>query len=471
LATTVKTKTDLAFQRCVMPDCGATYDVGEVRTSCDACGALLDVDYDWDALPVPPSLAAFENKWSRRGEPLCLSGVWRFYELLPFAAPSKIVTIGEGQTLLHASSGVARFVGLQPANLYLQYEGLNPSGSFKDNGMTAAFAHAHTIGARRAACASTGNTSASLALYCGVSKLMQAIIFIGSGKISYGKLSQALDYGALTLQIAGDFDDAMARVQEVSTQQGIYLVNSVNPFRLEGQKTIMFRVLEALRWEVPDWIVVPGGNLGNSSAFGKAFHELHELGLIDRLPRLAVINAAGANTLRELVEHRGLRWNGGRPDLSIVNKYYAELDHAGRRASTIASAIEINRPVNLTKCLRALEWCAGAVREVTDEQMLDAKAQVGANGLGCEPASAASVAGAKLLREEGVIAPSERVVCILTGHQLKDPTATVAYHTHDQAEFNRVLGSRGVNRAAFANRAVQVDNNLDEIIRAIELNS
>jgi threonine synthase len=462
---------DLAFQRCVMPDCAATYDVGEVRTSCDACGALLDVVYDWDALPVPDSLTGFEDKWSRRNEPLCLSGVWRFYELLPFAAPGKIVTIGEGQTLLHSSPGVARFVGVQPGNLFLQYEGLNPSGSFKDNGMTAAFTHAHTIGARRAACASTGNTSASLALYCGVSKLMQAIIFIGSGKISYGKLSQALDYGALTLQIAGDFDDAMARVQEVCTQQGIYLVNSVNPFRLEGQKTIMFRVLEALQWEVPDWIVVPGGNLGNSSAFGKAFHELHELGLIDRVPRLAVINAAGASTLYQLVERRGLRWNNGRPDANIINNYYTELDTAGRRASTIASAIEINRPVNLTKCLRALELCNGVVREVTDEQMLDAKAQVGANGLGCEPASAASVAGAKALREEGIIAPSERVVCILTGHQLKDPTATVAYHTHDQAEFNRVLGNRGVSRAAFANRAVQVENNLDEIIRAIELNS
>ena len=149
---------------------------------------------------------------------------------------------------------------------------------------------------------------------------MQAVIFIGSGKISYGKLSQALDYGALTIQIAGDFDDAMHRVQQVSEKLGIYLVNSVNPFRLEGQKTIMFRVLEALRWEVPDWIVVPGGNLGNSSAFGKAFHELHELGLIDRMPRLAVINAAGADTLYQLYEHRGLRWNGGQPDTSIIDK-------------------------------------------------------------------------------------------------------------------------------------------------------
>ena len=300
---------------------------------------------------------------------------------------------------------------------------------------------------------------------------MKGIIFIGSGKISYGKLSQALDYGALTVQIAGDFDDAMQRVREVSAKLKIYLVNSVNPFRLEGQKTIMFRVLEALQWEPPDWIVVPGGNLGNSSAFGKAFAELKELGLIDRIPRLAVINAAGANTLYELFERRGLRWNGGRPDEEIVNGYYAELDATHRRADTIASAIEINRPVNLNKCLRALDVCDGVVREVTEQEMLDAKAQVGAGGLGCEPASAASVAGAKNLVAEGVIGRDERVVCILTGHQLKDPTATVAYHTTDQEQFNKVLGSRGVKRAAFANRAVTVNNDLDEIIKAIQLYS
>src|SRR6185295_5751639 len=225
------------------------------------------------------------------------------------------------------------YVGSKPDRLYLQYEGMNPSGSFKDNGMSAAFTHAHTIGAKRAACASTGNTSASLALYCSVTKLMKAVIFIGSVKISYGKLSQALDYGALTMQISGDFDDAMARVVEVSSQLGIYLVNSVNPFRLEGQKTIMLRVLEGLRWKVPDWIVVPGGNLGNSSAFGKAFAELKEIGLIDRIPRLAVINAAGANTLYELYERRGLRWNGGNPNRSIIDKYYGELDAERRRAS------------------------------------------------------------------------------------------------------------------------------------------
>ena len=445
--------------------------IDEVRVACPKCGGLLDVMYDWDRLPVPGSLRVFEELWGSRADPHAVSGVWRFHRLLPFAPIEHCVTVGEGQTLLHASEGVAKYAGIRPGRMHLQYEGMNPSGSFKDNGMAAAFTHARWIGAKRAACASTGNTSASLALYCAVTRLMKAVIFVGSGKIAYGKLSQALDFGALTVQIAGDFDDAMARVQEVGRQLGIYLVNSLNPFRLEGQKTIMFRVLEALGWEPPDWIAVPGGNLGNSSAFGKAFHELHELGLIDRIPRLAVVNAAGANTLYELVEKQGLRWNGGQPNLETARRYYDEMDAQARSASTIASAIEINRPVNLAKCLRALEWCKGVVREVTDQEILDAKAQVGAGGMGCEPASAAGVAGVKQLVAQGVIGPDERVVCILTGHLLKDPAATVAYHATDREQFDQVLGSRGVGSAAYANRAVAVSNDLDEIVRAIELHS
>lgn len=337
--------------------------------------------------------------------------------------------------------------------------------------MTAAFTHARSIGATQAACASTGNTSASLAMYCAVTRAMKAVIFVGSGKIAYGKLSQALDYGALTVQISGDFDDAMMRVQEVCRELKIYLVNSINPFRLEGQKTIMYRVLEGLGWEVPDWIVVPGGNLGNSSAFGKAFFELHQLGLIDRIPRLAIVNSAGADTLDALYNRHQLRWNAGDVRTEIVEDYFSELDREGTRASTIASAIEINRPVNLMKCLRALETCDGVVVSVDDQQIMDAKAQVGAGGIGCEPASAASVAGARVLRQAGTIAPSDRVVCILTGHLLKDPTATVAYHTTDQDQFNSVLGRRGVQRASFANRAVTVGNDLAEIIQAIRLYS
>ena len=451
-----------------MPACGATFAVDEVLVACPECGNLLDVVYDWDRLAVPRSLQEFEKRWALRNDPHCFSGVWRFHQLLPLAPLKQCVTVGEGQTLLHPSEAVARYVGLQPGRLFLQYEGMNPSGSFKDNGMSAAFTHARLVGATRAACASTGNTSASLALYCSVTRLMKAVIFVGSGKIAHGKLSQALDYGALTLQIAGDFDDAMARVKEVSRQLGIYLVNSVNPFRLEGQKTIMFRVLEALGWEVPDWVVVPGGNLGNSSAFGKAFLELKQLGLVDRVPRLAIINAAGANTLHELVEKQGVCWNGGNPDRDAVARYYSEMDRQKRRASTIASAIEINRPVNLDKCLRSIEICDGVVRETPDQEILDAKAQVGAGGIGCEPASAASVAGAKQLVDEGVIGRDDRVVCILTGHLLKDPNATVAYHTADRELFNKVLGSRGVHRAEFANRAIAVPNDLDKIVKAIE---
>lgn len=457
-----------ALQRCIAPLCHATFDVSEILTSCPDCGSLLDLDYEWDHLPVPKSLRDFEARWSNRRNPLDVSGVWRFRELLPFAREQDIVTIGEGQTILQQSAPVAKYVGMQSGGLFLQYEGLNPSGSFKDNGMTAASTHARMVGARVAACASTGNTSASLAIYASTTQVFKVVVFVGSGKIAFGKLSQALDYNAKTLQILGDFDDALKRVREVTGERGIYLCNSVNPFRLEGQKSIMYRVLEGLDWQVPDWIVVPGGNLGNSSAFGKAFAELKALGLIDRVPRLAVINAAGANTLYQLYEQRGVRWDGGMSDDGTIETFFADMESQQRKASTLASAIEINRPVNLKKCLRALETCDGVVRQVTDQEILDAKAQVGAGGFGCEPASAASVAGARLLRSEGIIAPGDRVVCILTGHQLKDPDVTVAYHSGDPTMFDAKLRARGVQSAAFANSPVVVENDLQKIIAALE---
>ena len=452
------------FQRCINPKCRSTFGITEVLHRCPTCGSLLDVDYEWDKVSVPKSLKYFEQLWSERSNPVRFSGVWRFHELLPFAPIDQCVTIGEGQTILQKNDAVASYVGKDAGSLFLQYEGLNPSGSFKDNGMAAGTTHGRLVGAKQAACASTGNTSASLALYCGVSKLMKSVVFVGSGKIAYGKLSQALDYGARTVQIRGDFDDAMQRVQEVSKKKGIYLLNSLNPFRLEGQKTIMFRVLEALRWEVPDWIVVPGGNLGNSSSFGKAFIELHMLGLIDKVPRLAVVNAAGADSLCRLYNDEGLRWNGGDIDTAKIDAFYAQMDQENRRADTIASAIEINRPVNLTKCLRALDFCNGVVRKVTDQEIIDAKAQVGANGFGCEPASAASVAGLKKLVEEGVIGKDERAVCILTGYQLKDPNATVAYHGNYRDFFESYLGKHGITEAQYANRPVVVDNDIEKIL-------
>ena len=427
--------------------------------------------YDWNRVPVPKKLSDFEKKWSTRRNRLHFSGVWRFKELLNFAPDEQVLSIGEGQTLLRSEPEVARYVGSK--TIHLQYEGMNPSGSFKDNGMTAGFTHARMVGAKKVACASTGNTSSSLAAYAAASydasgQRMEALVFVGSGRIAMGKLSQGLDYGSRTIQIMGHFDDAMKQVKEVSRTLGIYLLNSLNPFRLEGQKTIMFRILEALNWEVPDWIVVPGGNLGNSSAFGKAFHELKALGLISKLPRLAVINATGANTLFRLYNDAGLRWNGGNYDQSKIDSYYAQMDADHRDANTIASAIEINRPVNLSKCLRALDWLNGVVREVTDQEIMDAKAVVGRGGLGCEPASAASVAGAKKLIEDGTIGISDRVVCIITGHQLKAPQQTVDYHSLEPADLRHEYREFGIRTNTYANKPVQVKNDLHDILRALE---
>jgi threonine synthase len=443
---------DHRFQRCINPQCQATYSTDESFFACPACGDLLDVQYDWDRVEVPGSLSWFQSRWATRHQPLDFSGVWRFREFLPFCDQEYCVTVGEGQTVLQMNDGVANYVNSNPGCVFLQYEGLNPSGSFKDNGMAAAFSHARMVGARHVACASTGNTSASVALYahaCG----MKCTVFIGSGRIAYGKLSQALDYGAQTIQIKGDFDDCMRRVQQVCRELKLYLVNSLNPFRLEGQKTIMYRVLEGLGWHVPDWIIVPGGNLGNSSAFGKAFAELKQLGLIDRIPRLAVINATGADTLFDLYENLGLRFCGGNVDTAAIDAYYQKLNAANYRPKTLASAIEISRPVNLKKCLRALEICNGVVREVSDPDILNAKAAVGRFGLGCEPASGASVAGLKLLRSQGVIGPGDTVVCILTGHQLKDPNITVNYHIE--------------NQGPFANRPIELANDIDAIVKTI----
>jgi len=457
-----------AWQQCINPKCRATYDIGQVLHGCTACGNLLDVNYDWQSLRVPRSLKDIESRWATRRNPLDFSGVWRFRELMPFAPFDQVVSIGEGQTQLRTAPKVARYVGVDPAKLHLQYEGMNFSGSFKDNGMTAAFTHARMVGAGRVACASTGNTSASMASFAAALGGIKPFVFIGSGKIAYGKLCQALDYGAVTIQIEGDFDDAMERVQQVSKQLGIYLMNSVNPFRLEGQKAIIYRVLEGLGWEPPDWILVPGGNLGNSSAFGKALVELKQLGLINRMPRVAIINSTGARTLSELVNRRGLAWNNSNVDDTIISDYYRYLDEKGIRAVTLASAIEINRPVNLKKALRTLEVTNGVVREVTDGEILDAKAMVGSAGIGCEPASAASVAGAKKLREEGLIGPDDVVACILTGHQLKDPNAAVNYHSAEGDAFKQAFGKFGVESAPLRNKPLKIANDLDRIIEAVE---
>lgn len=466
--------TDTAFQQCINPDCNATYGVDEARVACTKCGGLLDIRYDWAKLPVPKSLSFFEHRWSTKGTEASgradFSGVWRFRELMPFyRAEEQIVTIGEGRTVLQTADLLGKQLKMKPGALQLQYEGLNPSGSFKDNGMTAAFTHAKMVGAKKVACASTGNTSASLAMFASLAEL-QGIVFIGSGKISFGKLSQALDYGALTLQIQGDFDDCLRQLRFIATSvpaMGIYLMNSVNPFRLEGQKSIMLRILEARDWEPPDWIIVPGGNLGNCAAFGKAYIELKQLGLIKKVPRLAVINASGANTLNHLFTEKGLRWNNGKWDQSLVSGHYAALDEGQIRAHTIASAIEISRPVNLPKALRALDVMNGVVREVSDEEILEHRAMVARWGFGCEPASAASVAGLHKLLDEKIISPSESVVCILTGHELKDPNATVQYHTGLDMKSVQDLAPKKEPTGKLVNRPIPVPDDLQSIIRAM----
>lgn len=508
-----------ASQRCIDPACAAQYSVGEALVACRRCGALLDVVYQWPTPPArglesfsigqrvgypvgggQPGAAGGGSVPSAGDEHLDGSGVWRFRALLPFYEdPASVVSIGEGRTVLQRADLLADQLGLARGALHLQYEGLNPSGSFKDNGMTAAFTHARMVGARVVACASTGNTSASMAVYAAQSgaggQAMRAVIFIGQGKVAYGKLSQALDYGALTLQVAGDFDACLARVRFIAQhvpEAGVYLMNSVNPFRLEGQKTVMYRVMEGLGWRVPDWVIVPGGNLGNCSAFGKAFMELRALGLTDRVPRLAVINAQGAATLDRVYNGVGLgacRWNNGAyfhdGGAARVAAEYARMDAAGERARTIATAIEINRPVNLPKALRALEVMSGqgtaafdpanpggVVRRVDDDAVRHFKAMVGRYGFGCEPASAASVAGAALLRAQGLIKPEHTVVCVLTGHALKDPDVTVSYHTGvDAKAAQQALPDPAAwpedQRGQWANPPVRVPDRLGAILRAM----
>ncbi len=441
-----------AIQKCINPDCAAEYSCGQGMFKCPQCSDLLDVIYDWDKAPLPDKMADFGKRWATRNNPLDFSGVWRFRELLDFCPDRHKVTIGEGQTILEQNCAIAQHIGLEPDKLFLEYEGCNPSGSFKDNGMTAAFSHAMMVGAKDSACASTGNTSASVALYahaCG----MKCVVFIGEGRIAFGKLSQAMDYGAQTIQIAGDFDDCMRQVKDVCTELNLYLLNSLNPFRLEGQKTIMYRIIEGMGWNVPDWIVVPGGNLGNSSAFGKAFGELKSLGLIDKIPRMAIINATGADTLTDLVNNKGLKWNNGNVDHALIENYYKKLDVENFSPHTCASAIEISRPVNLKKCLRAIDITNGVVLAVTDEEILDAKALIGKFGLGCEPASAATIAGLIHLLEKGTVQKDQTVACVLTGHPLKDPDATVNYHKQSQGKYS--------------NPPLQAPNDMDALIKLI----
>ena len=382
-------------------DCGDSYPGLDLRYRCD-CGGTLDVRHNHRAVPTFPELDA--RRASR--DPLDRSGVWRFRELVLPLASEFVVTRAEGNTPLYDAPSVAAYAGLDA--LSLKHEGENPTGSFKDRGMTVGVSIARRLGMTRVACASTGNTSASMAAYAARAG-MKAFVFVPAGNIAIGKLSQAMAYGARTFQVAGDFDDSMRLVQEVCRDEGVYLLNSINPFRIEGQKAIGFELLQDLGWEVPDWIVLPGGNLGNNTAIAKGLSELLALGLIPRLPRIAVIQAEGASPLYDAF-HLGR-------DLVPV---------AG--AHTLATAIKIGDPVSWRKSLRGLRETHGTVERVTDDQIMDAKAVVDAAGIGAEPASCATVAGLRKLVAAGVIRRDDHVCGILTGHLLKDPDATISYH-------------------------------------------
>jgi len=318
------------------------------------------------------------------------SGVWRFREGVLEIDEAKILTHPEGATRMYERDG-----------LFFKHEGENPTGSFKDRGMTVAITQAKRIGARAVACASTGNTSASLAAYAAQARI-PAIVFVPSGKVAAGKLAQTLAYGALCLKVRGDFDAAMRLVLEASQRLGIYLVNSINPFRIEGQKTIVWELLQDLEWNPPDWIVAPAGNLGNTSAFGKALVEARDAGWISRTPRLAAIQATGANPFYRSFSEKFARRHRVRPE-------------------TIASAIRIGDPVSYEKAVAAVRATNGVVEEVTDDELMTAKHDIDTMGIGCEPASATTLAGVRKLRKAGLMRDSERVVCVLTGHLLKDP--------------------------------------------------
>jgi len=417
-------------QRCVV--CGDDYEPLEVRYRCD-CGGTLDIIHDRTA-GDDIAAATFDARLGGLA-PEDHSGVWRYRELVLPIAPDEMIARGEGNTNLYRSPKLSAYTGVD--DLALKHEGENPTGSFKDRGMTVAMSVAKIVGATAVACASTGNTSASLASYAAMAGL-RAVVFVPAGKVSFGKLSQALAYGATTLEIEGDFDDTMRIVQEVCAEESIYLVNSINPFRIEGQKAILFELLQQRGWSVPDWIVLPGGNLGNSSAIAKGLSELLALGIIDRLPRIAVVQAHGANPL--------YRAFASGSDVVPVSS-----------ADTLATAIRIGDPVSWRKCLRGIAETDGVVTEVTDDQIMDAKAHVDASGIGAEPASCATVAGTKRLVTEGVIKKSDTVCGILTGHLLKDSDSVVKYH---RGELEGITSTH-------ANDVVPVASDLKSIVAAI----
>ncbi|HXO45263.1 MAG TPA: threonine synthase [Candidatus Cybelea sp.] len=407
-----------AVQRCIDSRCGASYGLRERIYVCPRCGGTLEIDCNLDAFRDP---AALRKLWAARAasrDPLDISGVWRYREMLPFDEPIPFVTLFEGDTPLYHGPRSANYCRLD--NLRLKHQGCNPTGSFKDTGMTTAITQAVVLGARTAVCASTGNTSASLAAYAGRAGLQSAVL-LPRGQISAGKLAQSLDYGALVCEIDGNFDDCMRLIQELGDDPSIYVANSINPFRIEGQKTVAFEMMEQCLWQVPDHVVVPGGNMGNSTALGKGFQELLDLGMIDRLPKLSVIQAEGAAPVARLFATLDLERAGRGANLP---ENMAPVENP----RTLATAIKIGAPVSWKKALRAVLRSGGKIISVSEQEIADAKAMIGRDGIGCEPGSATTVAGIKKLVAAGHIRADENAIAVLTGHMLKDPDYVSAYH-------------------------------------------
>lgn len=421
----------LPWQRC--DACGHRLRDDDPAPQCPTCGGLLAIEH-----PVPDeSVASLRTRFDAR---CCMtspgsqqSGVWRFAEVVHPTAP-RHVSYPEGNTPLLPREAIQRFSGCD--GLLVKHEGMNPTGSFKDRGMTVGVTQAARLGARAVACASTGNTSASLASYAALAGI-PALVFVPAGQIALGKLTQTLAYGARTLLVRGDFDSCLSLVREASSRLGIYLLNSINPWRLEGQKTIVLELLQQLRWDPPEWIALPAGNLGNTAAFGKALREALAWGLIPRLPRLLAVQASGAAPF----------FHAFRGDFQLRHRLKAE---------TVATAIKIGDPASYDRAVSAIRETNGVVTEVSDAEILEAKAVIDASGVGCEPASAASVAGVRRLVAEGVIARSDRVVAVLTGHVLKDPGILQWYHQEE------------LPAPARANRPVEIDPDVRAVERVLQ---
>jgi threonine synthase len=427
--------------RCIA--CGAVSAGAAQDFRCSHCGDLLEIQYpSWKE--ARPDAESLKSTWSKRrlsSHSVDLSGVWRFREMLP-GIETDVITLREGNTPLYELPRCAAITGVP--RLLAKHQGMNPTGSFKDTGMTVAATFARRAGFRWVGCASTGNTSASMAAYAARGGL-RSLVLVPEGKISWSKLSQALDYGAVTCQLRTDFDGCLRLLQELVRHAPVYQLNSINPFRLEGQKTLAIELLEQLNWQPPDHIIVPGGNLGNSSAIGKALLEMRDLGLISRLPKLSVIQAEGANALVQTVRE------GGQHLVSV-------------QPETRATAIRIGNPASWKKAVHVLEATGGACEQVGEVEIAQAKAEIGAEGIGCEPASAVTLAGLKKLIAQKVVKPEQTVVLVLTGNLLKDPDYTIEFHRgelfKDSAADSHLSGLRCP--------PIVLDATLDAVVRTLE---